>query len=462
MYLDKLAQKRLYYRRRITFWYSVLLLTVFLFCFDSQGYEGISQVKFYVFLGLSFMYFSTMALLAMDQLLAGQMKVRAPLALWRRAGLPQRLVVIYLGFTWLSAICSPWWPATVLGASRLEGVLSITIYCLSFLLISAYGQPSLRLLGVLGVSVALFCLLCLVQMAGFNPFGLYPAGYGYADSGMTYSGAYLGTIGNVDLVAAFLALAFPILFYSLVRLPGQLRWALLIPLTLAAVVLVRISAISGLIGAGVGCFLSLPVASVRRSSARRNLALLVGGVIFSSLVAVFLIDFAGELPHQLHMLLHGQAFPSFGSGRLYIWSQVLERVPERLLLGAGPDTMLYAQIAPFTRYDPELGYTIVAQIDVAHNEYLNILYHQGLPALVAYLGGLAVLGVGWFHVSPVDTGAAILGSGVLGCCVQAFFGISCPLSAPFFWLALGLLASRESTQGNFGEQVSRHCTAKMG
>lgn len=156
MYLDKLAQKRLYYRRRITFWYSVLLLTVFLFCFDSQGYEGISQVKFYVFLGLSFMYFSTMALLAMDQLLAGQMKVRAPLALWRRAGLPQRLVVIYLGFTWLSAIWSPWWPATVLGVSRFEGALSITVYCLSFLLVSAYGQANLRLLAVLGASVTLF------------------------------------------------------------------------------------------------------------------------------------------------------------------------------------------------------------------------------------------------------------------------------------------------------------------
>lgn len=439
---DKTAQKRLDYRRRITFWYTVLLLTAFLFSFDASGYQGISHVKFRVFLGLSTAYFVAMALLAMDQLLTGQLKGCTPLALWRRAGWSQKLAFLYMGFTWLSAICSPWWPATVLGASRLEGALSITIYCLSFLLISAYGQPNRRLLVVLGVSVTLFCLLCLVQMAGCNPFGLYPAGYGYADAGMAYSGAYLGTIGNVDLVAAFLSLVSPILLYALVRLSGRLRWPLLVPLALALVVLVRMSVMAGLIGAGAGCLLALPVAGVCGSRARRNLALLVGSVVLVGLAAIFWVDFGGELPHQVHMLLHGQAAPSFGSGRLFIWTQVLERVPEHLLLGAGPDAMLFASFTPFTRYDPELGRTIVAQIDAAHNEYLNILYHQGIPALAAYLGVLAVLALGWLRISSKDVGAAILGAGVLGFCVQAFGGISCPLTAPFFWLALGLLAGR--------------------
>lgn len=442
MKLDKLAQKRLDYRRQATFCYSVLLLTVFLFCFDAQGYQGISQVKFRVFLGLSLLYFAVMALLAIDQLLTGQLKGCTVPALWRRAGWPQRLAVLYLGLTWLSAVCSPWWPATVLGISRFEGALSITIYCVSFLLVSAYGQPDCRLLAVLGGSVTLFCLLCLVQMAGFNPLSLYPAGYGYADAGNAYSGAYLGTIGNADLVAAFLALVCPVLLCALVRLSGRLKWAMLVPLALAAAVLVRMSVAAGLVGAGLGCLLALPVAGASRPRTRRNLALLAGGVILGGLAAVFLVDFGGELPHQLHMLLRGQADPSFGSGRLHIWTQVLARVPEHPLLGTGPDTMLCAQLTPFTRYDPELGYTITAQIDTAHNEYLNILYHQGIPALGAYLGALVVLAVGWMRVSPEDTGAAILGAGVLGCCVQAFFGISCPLTAPFFWLALGLLAGR--------------------
>lgn len=446
-----MAQKRLDCRREITFWYSALLLTVFLFYFDARGYQGISQAKFQMFLGLSILYFAAMALLAMDQLLSGQLRVRSPSALWRQMGWPQRLVVIYLGLTWLSALSSPWWPATILGAGRLEGALSITVYCLSFLLVSAYGRPDRRLLAVLGGSVTLFCLLCLVQMAGYNPFGLYPSESGYADAGKSYIGAYLGTIGNVDLAAAFLSLTLPLLLYAVIHLSGPLRYTLLIPLILAAAVLARMSVMAGLVGASAGCLLALPVAGARSAKVRQNLALLVCGVVLGGLVAVFLVDFGSELPHELHMLLHGQASPSFGSGRLYIWSQVLERIPEHPLLGTGPDTMLCTQFAPFTRYDPQLDYTITAQIDSAHNEYLNILYHQGIVSLAAYLGVLGILAAGWVFTAPKDSSAAILGAGVLGYCIQALFGISCPLTAPFFWLALGLLAGqvRRNTTGIF-------------
>lgn len=388
---DKLARKRQNYRRQVTFWYIVVLLTVFLFFFDSTGYQNISQAKYRAFFAVNGLYFAAMALLAVDQLIAGQFKGVTPRSLAKHIGWPQRLILIYLGLTWLSAVCSPWWPDTVMGASRCEGALTITVYCLAFLLVSAYGVPDRRLLAVLGASVTLFCLLCLVQMAGFDPFSLYPAGYGYADAGRAYSGAYLGTIGNVDLVAAFLSLAFPILLYALIRLSGRAKWALLIPLALSGLLLVRMSVLAGLVGVGAGCLLAFPAAGVRTPKLRRTLALLVGGVLLAGAAAVFLVDFGGELPHQLHLLLHGQADPSFGSGRVYIWTEVLRRVPERLLLGAGPDTMIYGGIPPFTRYDPALNATIAAQIDAAHNEYLNILYHQGAPALAAYLGALGLL-----------------------------------------------------------------------
>ena len=62
--------------------------------------------------------------------------------------------------------------------------------------------------------------------------------------------------------SAFLSLVSPILLYALVRLSGRLRWPLLVPLALALVVLVRMSVMAGLIGAGAGCLLALPVAGV--------------------------------------------------------------------------------------------------------------------------------------------------------------------------------------------------------
>lgn len=110
-----------------------------------------------------------MLLLLMDQLFTGQLAGCTPLALWKRTGWSQRLMAAYLALTWLSALCSPRLPATILGASRYEGALSITLYCLIFLLASAYGEANRPLLAVLGASVTLLCVLCLVQLAGIPP-----------------------------------------------------------------------------------------------------------------------------------------------------------------------------------------------------------------------------------------------------------------------------------------------------
>lgn len=41
--------------------------------------------------------------------------------------------------------------------------------------------------------------------------------------------------------------------------------------------------------------------------------------------------------------------------------------------------------------------------------------------------------------SGSDPVIALCGAGVLGYCIQAFFGISSPISAPYFWIALALL-----------------------
>ena len=110
-------------------------------------------------------------------------------------------------------------------------------------------------------------------------------------------------------------------------------------------------------------------------------------VALAMLAVVYFADLGGMF-HELHAILHGNAEGGFGSGRLHIWKSVLQRVPEHLLFGTGPDTMLYSDIEAFSRYDEVLGGTIVARIDIAHNEYLNILYHQGILALASYLGAL--------------------------------------------------------------------------
>lgn len=448
---EKQGRKRLAYWRQITFWYAVLMLTVFLFYFDGNGYQQITRAKYTVFNALSGGYIAAMALVALDQIQIGALRPPTPLRLWRRAGWAQRLVTIYLALTWLSALCSPYWPETALGGSRHEGALTITLYGLCFLLVSVFGKADRRLLAVLGASVSLFCLLCLVQLAGWNPFGLYPAGCGYADAYTAYAGEFLGTLGNVDLVGAFLSLVIPILVFSLARLPGRRRFLLLIPLALAFAVLAGMSVLAGWLGVALGCLTAVPVSGSRNPCVQKRLALGVLALLAAGVAVAWAVDLGGELPHQLHRVLHGELDPAFGSGRLHIWGEVLRRIPGRLLLGAGPDTMAHAGLEPFTRYDPDLGLTLMGHIDAAHNEYLNILYHQGIFALGAYWGALGLLALQWVRCARKADGAAVLGAGVCGYCVQAFFGISMFITAPFFWLTLGLLAAEGGNSGQLSD-----------
>lgn len=182
--------------------------SLFLLYPGTQGFGEIAQAKYQMFLLLCGGYTALMLLLLAESALVSGKKCRNLKAVLKETNWTQRFLALYLLFTWLSALLSPYFPETVIGVSRYEGALTISIYVVCFFLVRAYGRIDRVLITVFGAAVTLFDLLCIAQLYGGNPFTLYPVGYGYADAGVAYSGAYLGTIGNVDLVAAFSALPF--------------------------------------------------------------------------------------------------------------------------------------------------------------------------------------------------------------------------------------------------------------
>ncbi len=374
----------------------------------------------------------------------------SPAALLKKLSWPQRTALLYLTITWISAAASPYWPETVLGASRYEGAFSISLYVLCFLLVAAYGEADRVLLWVLAAAVTLESLLGIVQLTGYNPFGLYPTGYSYFDAGKSYSGEYLGTVGNTDLLAAFYCLAVPILTYSMAYMNGAKRLILLVPLALSAYVLIKMSVMAGLGGIGAGLLLALPF-TFKKKLARLICAGVLTVLLLAALLTVYIVDPPAGMLHEVHNILHGDLDSSFGSGRIHIWKETAAKAVTRPLLGFGPDTMINGGLEPFRRYNAELGITLVARIDTAHNEYLNICYHQGILALGAYIWLLVLLARRWTASAPVDGTTLALGAGIIGYCAQAFFGLSMCITAPFFWTALGLLARRsESAKGKDG------------
>ena len=422
----------------ITRVFLLLLTSLFVLYTGFSGYQGITTAKYEAFLLLCGGYVSIIAIVFVESaLLSGKgFQIKGAV---KNSTITQRLAVSYLLLTWTSAFLSAYFPETITGASRYEGALTISVYVLCFLFVSAYGKIDRVLIAVVAVSVTLFDILSIVQLYGLNPFGLYPEGYNYFDAYVAYGGEFLGTVGNVDLVAAFLCLAIPLLFGAIILGTDKKRCLFLIPLVLSAVVLVKMNVMAGIVGVTAGLLLSFPIILPMESNKKKALWIYVGVLVVLGFVALYLLDTGTGMLHEIHEILHGNADKSFGSGRLYIWQSVLERIPKNIFIGTGPDTMIHSGIEAFSRYDETLGATIVSQIDMAHNEYLNVLYHQGIFAFFAYIGLLGTLAVRWIKGGDSNARAAVLGNMVLCYSIQAFFGFSMCITSPLFWAALGLL-----------------------
>ncbi len=436
---EKRNQLRLF--ELITTVFLVLMGTLFLLAFDTTGFERISSVKVTLFYIICGGYAGLMLLILPESILVGSLKTKEVWRLLRPETWTQRLALLYLGLTLVSALLSP--HKTVwLGTSRHEGTLTVAIYVLCFYFVSKFFAADKKLIYIFGGSVSVFSIICILQLMGFNPFSMYPEGYNYHDAYTAYSGAYLGTIGNVDFVAAFLCIAIPLLAIAVLKLKDRARRWLLLPLGLSLTVLFWMGVLAGLVGVLCGAAVCLPVLLPVGKRGRVMLWLLLAAGTLGGVALLYFADLGGGLLHELHLLLRGQAADTFGSGRLYIWKNVWERLGEALWFGHGPDTMALAQIPPFERYDAQLELQIVAAIDAAHNEYLNILYHQGIFALTAFLGMLGCAFGRFVHNARTSSAVAMAGGAVLCYCIQAFFGISQPLTTPFFWIMLGVLTQK--------------------
>jgi O-antigen ligase len=433
-----------------------LMAAVFLLYPGTGGYQTIQDAKFTAFCVICGGYAALMGLCALEGMAVGAARPQKPTALLRQSSWAQRMALVYLIFTWLSALLSAYWPETIVGASRYEGALTITLYCVCFLLVSAFGRADGRLLALFAAAVFLFGCLAAAQLRGFNPLGLYPGGCTYFDAGKAYSGAYLGTIGNVDLAAAFYCLAIPLLLVPVCRSKARKRFFLLPPLILSCWVLVRMNVLAGFVGLGCGLLFSLPFLVPCSRAQRRLLLGCLAGLAAAILLTLRFFDAGSGFLHELHELLNGRAEETFGSGRLHIWQCVAEALPGHILFGTGPDTMLHTGLQAFSRYDAALGKTLVSQIDVAHNEYLNILSQQGILALAAYLAMLADLALRWARQARNDLAAAALGCAAACYCIQAFFGFSMCITAPFFWLTLALLDGRLRAMQSDANFTAKH------
>ena len=533
----------------ITGLFIMVMGSVFLLC--AQGYRTISDGKYHMFIIVCGGYCAVMLFVAFQRFALGSGGLARHEALLKDAVDPameeaasaaagvsaavgghamrgydrigavtRTAVIIYIILTLISALCSDYFPETIFGSERHEGTLTIAIYGLTFIFVSRHYRPHLLHAAVFGASVIAFDIISLLQAAGMNPFGLYPDGLSWADRNVKYSGEFIGTIGNADLVSAFLCVAIPLtavvgghlVFGSFVEGSRAVPVSILdevgeiekninkkrvnkklsistgiICLTAAALSLVLLAVIKVTAGLLAMTFIGLIAAPVAAyifldSQKRKMIAAYLAALVLAGCAAGAFIYTETSLPGtagELHEIMHGNIDDSFGTSRIYIYRNILERVPSHLLLGTGPDTIGHMDIEPFQRYDAERGVTVTAHIDTAHNEFLNVLACQGIAALCAYVafalgvmaaalygmvncaaalrgrvGSTAALrrdvncaavfarpggGAGYSDAAAAAAASTALALSVTAYLVQSMFSFSSCTTAPYFWITCAIL-----------------------
>lgn len=129
---------------------------------------------------------------------------------------------------------------------------------------------------------------------------------------------------------------------------------------------------------------------------------------------------------------------NFGTGRIYIWKEVLKKSKDNLLFGVGVDN-LYDSFSP-KLIDPISGYGV----DKAHNDYLQKLLCEGLFSFLCYIGLLIIIVLYNYRTNNVIRKVLFLG--FFAYITQIFFNISVIRVAPIYWIILGLLLNDEVTK----------------
>lgn len=131
-----------------------------------------------------------------------------------------------------------------------------------------------------------------------------------------------------------------------------------------------------------------------------------------------------------------------GSGRVYIWTYILDLVKERPIQGYGMDSLMYN----FQHYNIDARANLETEaviVDKPHNMYIGVLYGAGIVGFIVFM--VLVLTSTWISLKQVfkpqgqNMLMTVLSIGVLAFFFQAIFNDSLPGISGVMFLVCGIL-----------------------
>lgn len=333
---------------------------------------------------------------------------------------------------------------------RYEGLLMILSYYTIFLSASLITDESKRkkLLNIFLFIGIIHCLYGVCQRFDILD-GIVIDKYNNSTSGVAGNPNFMGTY---TVLLCGLASAF---FYFSKTVKNRIFY--LVCLLLFLLTMILTDAMSALFGTGIMIivfFIYLIITWKQYDNYKEKFSsfkLLIVGVIIGLIGIIALITLTNNnyleqiqvmFADLKDLLSGGEVTVESGARRFLVWKESITLTPKYWLFGSGLDTFGEAYHGVFPVRDE--------YFNKAHNEYIQILITQGVPALICYL-------TLYFYVikntirkfkemyMKKNTANDYLYIGlfiaVIGYLFQAIFNISVIDVAPFFWMILGLLTS---------------------
>ena len=191
--MEKIKEKNIL--AKITEVYIVVMIMLFPLLVDSTGFFRILEAKYSYFLIINTIYISVLFITILYYWFFKNTNIFKEIRIHKI----QWAVIVFLIINIISTILSPFFKEYNLfvGVGRAEGLISITMYCLSFLNITMFGEFKKRYNVYFSVASIMVSSIAILQYIGFNPFNMYQNGIG------THNVSFIGTIGNIAFVSAF-------------------------------------------------------------------------------------------------------------------------------------------------------------------------------------------------------------------------------------------------------------------
>ncbi len=269
-------------RKLITDIYISTMLLLFPLFTGFSGYGNITFSKYLFFVAATGLWIAALIAVSLIK------KISLP-----DFGAGQYLSLAFGAVCLASFLLSPYWRESLIGAGRYDGLVTQLLYVCIFLGVSLFARPKEHHFWALGLSVLLCSAVGLVQLFNIDIFRLFMGSYSHYDAGLKYSGAFLGTMGNTNILSAYYCLALPLLFALPVVSDKKRAFLSLIPLCPALFVLIRAWVSGGFLALGLTALIAAPL--LLWDMARLQRCLLAAGPVLLSAAAALAFSPAYDL-----------------------------------------------------------------------------------------------------------------------------------------------------------------------